>query len=387
MSDPTVTISSVVARFYSAYARTRRLRADVQRAARSIIDCGTTALGAHVQRCDCGHIERIRYNSCRHRCCPACRGGRRAQWLESISSQLLPCDHVHVIFTVPEPLNVFWRFNRRLFADLLLQSARESLLELLADPQYLGAQPGIVSALHTWGSNLSVHPHVHCLVTAGGVDASGEFVKQQRKTLLPARVLMIVFRAKLRVLLKAAIDDGRMALPASHTAARSHSLLNRLGRTAWNVRITERYKHGVSVAGYLARYITGGPLSDRRLHTVSNSEIAFRYRDYRDGREKLMRLAPAAFLDRWFEHVPPRGLRMIRRSGLYANCHAALRQRIRHEHRAEATALATPTVIALEPERCPLCNTPVMPTELSRPVFARQLADRRLPRLPTNQPP
>ena len=256
---------------YPRYCATRRLRADVQRAAHCIRDCQTAALGAHVERCECGEISRIRYNSCRHRSCPQCQGGRRARWLEQLSSQLLPCDHVHVIFTVPDPLNSLWQFNRALFSNLLMCAARESLDELLSDPKYLGARPGIISALHTWGRNL-------------------------------------------------------------------------------------------------ARYMTGGPLSNRRIHSATETEVAFWYRDHRDGAKKLMRLTPDEFLTRWFEHIPPRGLRMIRRSGLYANSCSKKRAEIQRQLRDTLTELPATkcdkksfkAVFPLEPERCPLCNTAVL---------------------------
>ena len=359
-----LTLQSVLSRYYLSYASGRRVRADVQRAAQRILECGTAALGTHVQHCGCGHIARLAFNSCRHRYCPQCSGGRRAQWLNRISGELLPCDHVHVIFTIPEALNSFWRFNRVLFSNLLMQASRESLQQLLGDEKYLGAQPGIISALHTWGRNLSVHPHVHCLVTAGG-QRDGAFVVQKRSTLLPSKVLMIVFRARLRVLLRRAIERGELSIPTSLTTVRSLSLLNRLGREPWNVRIQERYRDGVSVAGYLARYITGGPIGNRRLAAITAESVTFRYRDHRDGEEKLMSLSPDVFLARWLEHVPPRGLRMIRRSGLYANCHKAFREELRS--RVEPKLPAAPPQVPLEPERCPRCNELVRTYELFRP--------------------
>jgi hypothetical protein len=284
--------------------------------------------------------------------------------LRQLTSQLLPCDHVHVIFTVPDGLNSLWQFNRVRFAELLMRAARESLTELLADPKYLGARPGIISALHTWGRNLSVHPHAHCLVTAGGIDAEGRFVGLEGQTLLPARVLMAVFRGKFRHRLIAAIDDDatddeRLVIPASTTVARVRSLLNRLGRIPWNVRIQKRYPHGVSVAGYLARYITGGPISNRRIHSVTDTAVLFWYRDHRDGAKKLMRLAPDEFLSRWLEHIPPRGLRMVRRSGLYANSCSKQRDEIQRQLLASQPNCPVP-VPPLEPERCPVCNTPVI---------------------------
>jgi hypothetical protein len=274
---------------------------------------------------------------------------------------------VHVIFTVPDSLNRLWQFNRMQFANLLMQAARESLQKLLADPKFLGAQPGILSALHTWGRNLSIHPHGHCLVTAAGIDKQGRFIQQQRSTLLPPQVLMIVFRGRFRALLKSAVADNKLIIPTGMTKAKTQSLLNWLGRQTWNVRIQERYAHGLSVAGYLARYITGGPLSDRRLHSVSPTEIAFWYRDYRDGRDKLMRLPPEKFLKLWFEHVPPRGLRMIRRSGLYANCHAQWRKQIAEQVAEQPPPQEQPTKIALDSERCPQCNGIIRTVEIFRP--------------------
>lgn len=384
---PALTVTSVIRRFYPEYSRKRRLRADVLRAASCVMECGTAALGAYVKRCECGHVEKVGYNSCRHRSCPACSGGQRAKWLERTSSDLLPCDHIHVIFTVPESLNIYWQFNRQAFADALMNAARESLVELLADPQYLGALPGIISALHTWGRNLSIHPHVHCLVTAGGLNEAGEFVLQDRHTLLPARVLMIVFRAKLIAMLKSGIAAGRLVVPPSTTANRSQSLLNRLGRSPWNVRIQERYEHGVSVAGYLARYIVGGPISDRRIVAVDDAGVDFRYLDHRTGAERMLRLSGEDFLTRWFEHVPCRGQRTVRRSGLYANCHTSTRKQIRENSPAREPAIRSASVTALEPERCPVCNTVVTAYELTRPIRHREPVEARPKLLPLNQPP
>ncbi|MDA0835253.1 MAG: IS91 family transposase [Planctomycetota bacterium] len=377
-------LQSILNTHYTRYAKSRRLRADVQRAAHRIRDCQTAALGGHVERCECGHVSRIRYNSCRHRSCPQCRGGRRAQWLEQLSSQLLPCDHVHVIFTVPDGLNSIWQFNRILFSDLLMQAARESLDELLRDAKYLGACPGIISALHTWGRNLSVHPHVHCLVTAGGIDGDGRFVPLPGQTLLPARVLMAVFRGKLRHLLLQAIDEGRLRIPTGTSVARVQSLLNRLGRIPWNVRIQERYSHGISVAGYLARYMTGGPISNRRICSVTDAAVVFWYRDHRDGVKKRMSLTPDDFLSRWFEHVPPRGLRMLRRSGLYANSCSKKREAIQRQLRASPNGTRE-TVFALEPERCPVCNTKVICRDVVIISIPRPHPREVLVRL--NQPP
>jgi hypothetical protein len=370
-----LTIRSIISRFYYSWSRERKLRADVKRAAAAIIHCQTPELGSHVERCDCGHVTHVKYNSCRHRSCPQCGGGRRADWLEKTSKQLLPCGHVHVIFTVPEELNILWRFNRELFADKLMTAARQTLETLLADDKYLGAKAGIITALHTWGRNLSIHPHAHCLVTAGGVDPDGRFVEPKLSIFLPGGVLKAVFRGKLCESLRNGLRNGTLVVPTSQTEAKCHSLINRLGRVNWNVRVQERYPHGVSVAGYLARYLVGGPMSDKRLCSASSDEIVFRYKDHRDGKEKRMPLSPAEFLTRWFEHVPPRALRMIRRSGLYSNSSGAIREQVREQLAAQSesasatdsASLAASEVCPVDRQRCPLCNTLVSVTVVYRP--------------------
>lgn len=363
MSSELLTVQSVIRRFYPSWRRGRKVRADVVRAASRITYCRTAELGTHVERCQCGHITNVKYNSCRHRSCPQCQGGKRAEWLERITRQLLPCEHVHVIFTVPEQLNVFWQFNRCVFADLLMKAARHSLEKLLADPEHLGAKPGIISVLHTWGRNLSIHPHVHCLVTAGGVTADRRFVRSDKSILVPGRMLKAVFRGMFCAFLKRAVCSGELVIPPRLTAAKAVSLFNRLGRSDWNTRIQERYAHGIAVAGYLAKYVCGSPISSRRIEQVSNDAVVFRYLDHRDGQQKLMRLKPGEFLKRWFEHVPPHGMRTIRRSGLYANCCVELRARVcdqlLHTESSEVPRQAAKHVTLLDPERCPLCNTDV----------------------------
>ena len=186
-------------------------------------------------------------------------------------------------------------------------------------------------------------------------------------------------------------DDGRPCAIAAESGVQS--LLNRLGRLAWNVRIQQRYPHGVSVAGYLARYMTGGPISNRRIHSATQTEVTFWYRDHRDGAKKLMRLTPDEFLSRWFEHIPPRGLRMIRRSGLYANSCAKKRVEIQRQLLASTTnhsatkcdKKSLAAVFPLEPERCPVCNTAVVCRDTNI-ILEPHFVVRKWS-IPVNQPP
>ena len=387
LSVEPLTIRSVVTRYYSSWSACRRVRPDVAKAAWSITRCRSAELGAHVSRCDCGHITHVQYNSCRHRSCPQCRGGRRADWLQKTTAELLPCGHGHIIFTVPEQLNTLWQFNRAGFSERLLKAARQTLEPLLADPKYLGAKPGIISALHTWGRNLSIHPHVHCLVTAGGLDSEGRFVQSTRQGFLPGPVLAAVFRGKLCDFLKTGITSGELVVPASLTAARCQSLLNRVGRVRWNVRVQERYPHGVSVAGYLARYMSGGPISDKRLCSISDEAVTFRYKDHRDESTQLMKLTPHDFLSRWFEHVPPRALRMIRRSGCYANSPGDVRKQICEQLAAERRTTQTgrpagsAEVNPLDREQCPVWNTCVTVRIVTRAILEIRTPEPRRPAL------
>jgi Transposase zinc-binding domain/Putative transposase len=244
---------------YPAFEQTHPLPAPVRAAVQSLRSCRTAALGGHVQACPEGHIERVWYNSCRHRCCPQCTQLQIAQWLERQRARLLAGDHYHVIFTLPSELHALWLANVRELANLLFHAAWDTLSELLGDPKYLGATPGMIAAWPTWGQTLGLHPHWHYLVTGGGWDGD-TWTAVRNGYLLPVRVVMPVFRGKLLAAVHAALEGGQLSLPPGVTRAQPRMLLNRLGRTKWHVQIMTRYGQGQGVATYLARYLRGGPL-------------------------------------------------------------------------------------------------------------------------------
>ncbi len=260
--------------------------------------------------CPDGHIERVWYNSCRHRFCPQCAQLQIAQWLERQKARLLRCDHYHVIFTVPSELHALWLANVPVFAHLLFRAAWETLSDLLGDPKYLGATPGMIAALHTWGQTLVLHPHLHCLVTGGGWDGA-QWRAVRNGYLLPARVVMPVFRGKLLAALGKAVDAGQLTLPLGVTLPQQRMLLNRLGRQPWHVQIMTRYAHGQGVATYLARYLRGGPLKPARVVAWDDQTVTFQYADNQDpdaqgrGTRKLLPLSVEDFLQRWLLHVRP----------------------------------------------------------------------------------
>jgi len=316
------TLRGIFQEHFEAYAKQHRLPAYVHRAAYWITRCRTAALGGHLRRCPEGHTERAFYNSCHQRICPQCQGLAAERWLERQRARLLDCAHHHLIFTIPHELNALWCWNRAAMAKLLFATVHEVLFELLGDPKYLGAMPALLAALHTWGRSLSLHPHVHVLAADGGLSAEGAWVKPRRSHFLPARVLMLLFRGKFLAALRAAAERRALRLPPDLSRARFASLLNRLGRKKWNVRIQSRYAHGQGVAAYLARYLKGGPLKNSQLLPAAGERVRFRYRPHRDegeGAENsvVLELTPEAFLARYLAHLPQPGSQTVRGYGLY----------------------------------------------------------------------
>jgi hypothetical protein len=364
-----VTLQMIFQDAFQAYAQDHPLPAHVRRAARAIMHCRTAALGGHVQACPDGHMARIWYNSCRHRSCPQCAYLQTERWLAFQQARLLACDHYHVIFTLPHELNPLWLANVSVMTSLLFQAVRDTLGTLLADPKYLGAQPGIIAALHTWSQTLLLHPHLHCLITGGGLTPAGQWRAVRHGFLLPARVVMAVFRGKMVDAIRRTLARGELALPEPMGPQQLLNLLNRLGhprKTKWNVRIMERYRHGAGVVTYLARYLRGGPIKNARLVAFDGARVTFLHRTRQEGTAAPQRitLPVADFLQRWLLHVPMPQTRVVRSYGLYHPTHAAAlavcRAALGQPPLEVPAALDWQTVCARwgesHPERCPTCG-------------------------------
>ena len=368
-----VTLQTIFQDAFPAYEQRHALPAHVRRAAHALMQCRTAALGGHIQACPDGHVSRVWYNSCRHRSCSQCAYLQTERWLARQRARLLACDHYHVIFTLPHDLNPLWLANVPVMMTLLFQTVRDTLCTLLADPQYLGAQPGILAALHTWSQTLVLHPHVHCLVTGGGLTPDGQWQAVRQGFLLPARVVMALFRGKMVAAIRQTLARGALALPEPMRPQQLVNLLNRLGhptKTKRHVRIMGRYRHGAGVITYLARYLRGGPIKNARLVAWDGARVTFLHRAHREEAEgrsaspQRITLAVADFLQRWLQHVPVPQTRVVRSYGLY------------HPTQTEALALSRPalgqppvvvpvwldwqTVCAqrgdAHPERCPACG-------------------------------
>jgi hypothetical protein len=317
-----VTVQQILQQGYAAFERSHQLPGYVRKAVWALLACRTAVLGGPVQRCPDGHFERVWYNSCRHRLCPQCAWLQVERWLDQQKARLLACDHYHVIFTLPDELRGLWLGNVRVMTNLLFATVHETLDELLGDARYLGACPGIMAALHTWSQTLVLHPHLHCLVTGGGLTDAGQWRPVRNGFLLPVRVVMAVFRGKLLAALRQGLAQGQLRLPEGRSHQQLANLFNKLGRTTWNVHIRERYPHGVEVLTYLARDIRGGPLANRRLVACEHGRVTFRYRIKGDGSDgpqnDLMTWPSEEFIRRSLRHVPEPGTRVVRGYGPYA---------------------------------------------------------------------
>jgi putative transposase/transposase-like zinc-binding protein len=341
-----------------------------QKALRDLARCRTAALGGHVERClDCGH-ERIAYNSCRNRHCPKCQALSRARWLEREATYLLPVEYHHVVFTLPAELAELAEVNASPLYNLLMQSAAETLREVAANPKRLGAQLGVLMVLHTWGQNLHHHPHVHCVVTGGGlschargqVETSPRWVSCRPGFFLPVRVLSRVFRGKFLAGVQALHAQDKLVLPELLCEATSFAAwLSPLYARDWVVYAKPPFGGPEQVLKYLARYTHRVALSNQRLVTLDAGQVTFRYKDYAEaGTEKLLTLSAEEFLRRFVQHVLPKGFMKIRHYGLLAS-----RQRAQRLHQARRlllprAAVATGTGSAVAPAatpRCPACGS------------------------------
>ena len=284
------------------------LSAEQAKAMRAIIACRTAALGAHVDQCDeCGY-ERISYNSCRNRHCPKCQTFAKEEWLDRQRQNLLNTRYFHVVFTLPDNLHPICLRNPRRLYDILFKAASQTLLELCADPKYLGATPGITAILHTWGQNLHYHPHLHCVVTGGGLADGFRWISSRRKFFLPIKVLSRKFRGKFLYYLRQAMPD----LPAQ--------TVELLYRKDWVLYCKPPFGDAGKVMDYLGRYTHRVAISNNRLIKLEGGRVFFRWRDYSDGnRVKVMSLAADEFLRRFLMHILPSGFRKIRHFGLVAS--------------------------------------------------------------------
>ncbi|MFC0385155.1 IS91 family transposase [Muricoccus vinaceus] len=289
--------------------------------------CRTAALGGHVEGCqDCGH-RRIAYNSCRNRHCPKCQGAAAREWLAAREADLLPVGYFHVVFSLPAEVADIAAQNKAAVYDLLFRAASETMLTIAADPRHLGARIGITAVLHSWGSALTHHPHVHMIVPGGGISPDGlRWVSSRPAFLLPVRVLGKLFRRLFLTRLVELFDAGRLRFLGTQAGlAERPAFLRHLAptrRKPWIVYAKPPFAGPAAVLAYLSRYTHRVAISNRRLLALDERGVTFRYKDYRrEGAERyqVMTLGADEFIRRFLLHVLPRGFHRIRHDGLLAS--------------------------------------------------------------------
>jgi hypothetical protein len=373
-----VTLQEILQTSFTAYTEAHKVPRRVWKAAHAVMRCRTAALGGHVRRCPQGHVTEIWYNSCRHRTCPRCAGQRINHWLDRWQEQLLPTDHFHVIFTLPSELHELWQWNRAAMTELFFTSVRETLCTLLGDPTWLGATPGVLATLHTWGRTLALHPHVHCLVSGGGLDAEGQWRAVSTGYLLPVAVVRSLFRGKVLGAIETLWLTRQLQCPPRLADDGVRRVLVAAARQTWNVRIAERYPHGRGVMKYLARYVRGGPIKDHRFVSFDGERVTFRYGNHREldaqgkPQQQELTLTVAEFLCRWSAHVPLPGVHMVRAWGVYASTQRHRLEEGRNQLPEKDTPQVVPTGAATNTphdryhpwEQCPVCHQPMIPVQV-----------------------
>lgn len=327
----------------------------------ALSSCRTAALGGHVHRCDHCRHQRIAYNSCRNRHCPKCQASACARWMDARAGELLPVQYFHVVFTLPDAFNALALANKRVLYGVLFDAVAQTLLEVAANPKHLGARIGFLAILHTWGQNLSLHPHVHCVVPGGGLSPDGSrWISCKSGFFLPVRVLSRVFRGKFIDLLKHAHASNPLHGIADD--AELHAPIDASRASDWVVYAKPPFGGPEQVLKYLARYTHRIAISNRRLLSIDDPGVNFQYKDYAHGnRPRTMTLDAGEFLRRFLLHAVPSGFMRIRHFGLLAN-----RFRTTNLTRCRELLAAPPPppvqhcsagdTAADTPDRCPICG-------------------------------
>jgi len=335
----------------------------------AIARCRTAALGGHIDECTrCGHRATISFNSCRNRHCPKCQTGARERWIQARRHELLPSPYVHVVFTLPSQLAALALQNKKIVYSLLLRASAETLLEVARNPTHLGAEIGFFSVLHTWNQKLQIHPHVHCVVPAGGLSLDHtRWIRSHPRFFLPLPVLREVFRGKFIDALKLAFQRGQLHLSGDLARLAQAKFfaawLRPLFRKNWVVYSKPPFGGPEYVLHYLGRYTHRVAISNHRLVSLADGQVTFRWRDSADhNQQKLMTVSLDEFLRRFLLHLLPKGFVRIRHFGFLANrrrstllplCFAAL---------GKVPAPREPETTAQESDplwRCPKCGGPM----------------------------
>jgi len=320
-----IELSDILRTYWFSYCQKNRVSVYVNQVINSICNCRTSNMGSHIEKCnnpDCDHYV-IAHNSCRNRHCTKCLMSKQLKWVALRLKEMLPIPYYHVVFTQPDILHALSLMNARVIYDLFFKATSYALNKLSRDSRFLGAQLGFVGILHTWGQTLNYHPHIHYIVTGGGlVGEKWIHLPYQHKFLFPVKSLSKLVRHRFLKLLKQAYSEGSLRFPGqiSYLSNPKHfeSYCKSLGRLSWYCYVKHPFSHGLRVLEYLGRYTHRVAISNRRILSMDGGIIRFRYRDYRDDDKiKEMCLPYEIFIRRLLYHILPKGFRKIRHFGFF----------------------------------------------------------------------
>jgi len=359
---PSYELAQVIEQFGDSFNETHSPNDYIKRILHAIQSCRTAALGGHVDACEeCGHI-RISYNSCRNRHCPKCQNTQREAWIESRKQDLLPVPYFHVVFTLPANLNGLFLKQPVVMYNLLFKTAWETIAQFSFTN--LCSETGMIAVLHTWGQNLSLHPHLHCIVPGGGINYKGRFKqvkisKTGRSFLFPVKNISTVYRAKFISFLQKQVPQ-------------ENSYISELYKNNWVVYAKEPFAGPQQVVEYLGRYTHKVAISNHRLVEITNENVRFKYRDYRDNVQKEMTLSGNEFLRRFCQHILPKSFIRIRHYGMLAT---TKRKQLRQIQKNFGITIADKKenkdwkqicreYLSYDPDLCPHCKKGFMVTIL-----------------------
>lgn len=318
-----VTIQDVFERFLPEYAESRDFSGRQYLAVKCIQACRTAEMGAHVSECDSCHIRSIHYNSCKNRHCPMCQGMEVDEWIDLQQENVLNTTYFHTVFTIPQELYPLVYSNQKLLYDAFYHAANRTLAQLSADRKYLGAKTGYICVLHTWGSKMNYHPHLHTIVLGGGLDEKNHWQDKNGKLFFPVKVISAVFKRHYLDELKELRESGKLEYHGAAGYLQNHykfkELLNVLFAKNWIVYTKEAFCGAQSVISYLGRYTHRIAISNRRIVGIERDRVIYKAKDYVDGgKMKLVSVSGTAFIQMFLMHVLPKGFVRIRHYGLLA---------------------------------------------------------------------
>jgi len=330
MRSERIEVGDIFRQFGALYQQEHRLPLDHKKAMDAIESCRTKVLGGHIDVCEeCG-FERISYNSCRNRFCPKCQNLKREQWVLDREKHLLPITYYHIVFTIPDDLNRLCLVNQKVMYDILFKSASETISDLAKDEKHIGGKVGFVCVLHTWGQNLMHHPHLHCIVTGGGLSNDGTRWVNPKKTtpkkdfFIHVNVISELFKKKFLAYLKQAYQSGELKFVGKikplANKAQFQALIDKLYNKKWVTYCKKPFGGPEKVIRYLGRYSHRVAISNNRIVKLEDGNVTFKWRDYRDGdKNKLMTISAFEFIRRFLLHILPKGYFKIRYYGLLSS--------------------------------------------------------------------